>query len=293
MRLGAVNNAAFAGVHLACLGAFWTGVDAAAAGVCAALYLVRMFAITAGYHRYFSHRAFKTGRAFQFLLGLLGATSGQKGPLWWAAHHRNHHRYSDTKDDVHSPRHGGFWWSHAGWILSPHFAKTRLEAVPDLARFPELVWLDRWHFLAPVTLGLACAAHSPRMLVWGFFVSTTLLYHGTFTVNSLAHLFGSRRFATPDDSRNNPLVAALTLGEGWHNNHHQFPSVARQGLTAWELDPSHGVLKLLAAAGLVGELRAHPPLEEIHETQTADLRPRRFGRMLERRAPGGADAELA
>jgi len=209
LRRGHINNAAFFGVHLACLGAFWTGVSAPALAVCAALYVLRMFGITAGYHRYFSHRTYRMGRGMQFLMALLGASAGQKGPLWWAAHHRDHHRYSDTPRDIHSPLHGGALWSHAGWILSPHFAKTRLAAVPDLAAFPELVWLDRWHFLAPVGLGLACGAFGSQMLVWGFFVSTTLLYHGTFTVNSLAHLFGSQRFDTGDEG-----VVAADLGRG-------------------------------------------------------------------------------
>ncbi len=266
MRRGHLNNALFIGVHAACLGALWTGVDARALAVGAALYLVRMFAITAGYHRYFSHRTYATGRASQFLLALLGASAGQKGPLWWAAHHRNHHRWSDTERDVHSPRRGGFWWSHAGWILSPHFAKTRWEAVPDLAAFPELVWLERRHALAPLALGLSLyALGGARLLVWGFFMSTTALYHATFSVNSLAHLFGARRFDTGDDSRNNALVALLTLGEGWHNNHHRYPGSERQGLAWWELDLSHAGLRVLERLGLVWDLRTAPPLEEAHD----------------------------
>lgn len=271
LRRGHINNAAFFGVHLACLGAFWTGVSAPALAVCAALYFLRMFGITAGYHRYFSHRTYRMGRGMQFLMALLGASAGQKGPLWWAAHHRDHHRYSDTPRDIHSPLHGGALWSHAGWLLSPHFAKTRLEAVPDLAAFPELVWLDRWHFLAPVGLGLACGAFGSQTLVWGFFVSTTLLYHGTFTVNSLAHLFGSQRFDTGDASRNNAFVAALTLGEGWHNNHHRYPGVTKQGIAPYELDPAWWGLRALAAAGLVRDLKETP----YETTSRPDGRPAR------------------
>ena len=257
-RRGYINNAAFFGIHLGCLGALWTGVDGPSLAACAGLYLARMFGITAGYHRYFSHRSYSLGRVPRFLMALLGASAAQKGPLWWAAHHREHHRFSDTARDIHSPLHGGVWWSHAGWILSPHFAKTRVEAVRDLACFPELVWLDRWHWAAPVLLALACAALGSRMLVWGFFVSTTLLYHGTFTVNSLAHLFGARRFETGDDSRNNAVVALLTLGEGWHNNHHRFPGVTKQGIAPWELDPAWLGLRLMAALGLAHGLRETP-----------------------------------
>ena len=199
----------------------------------------------------------------------VAVVEGHRGdlPRRARAHHRDHHRYSDTPRDIHSPLHGGALWSHAGWILSPHFAKTRLEAVPDLAAFPELVWLDRRHWLAPVALGLLCGAFGAQILVWGFFVSTTLLYHGTFTVNSLAHLFGSQPFDTSDDSRNNALVAALTLGEGWHNNHHRYPGATKQGIAPHELDLAWWGLRVLSAAGLVWDLKETPYEETSRHTR--------------------------
>lgn len=223
------------------------------------LYYLRMFALTAGYHRYFSHRAYRTGRAFQFVLAFLGASAAQKGPLWWAAHHRDHHRYSDTPEDIHSPLERGFWWSHVGWILATRYDETKLERVKDLARFPELRWLDRWHGVAPAALvaALWLAGGVPAVL-WGFCVSTTLLWHGTFFINSLAHVFGRRRYETSDGSRNSFLLALATMGEGWHNNHHFYPGTANQGWFWWELDLSYLVLRGLGAVGVVRELRTPP-----------------------------------
>ena len=225
----------------------------------AASYAARMFGITAGFHRYFSHRSYRTGRGFQLFLAVLGTTSAQKGVLWWAAHHRHHHRTSDTADDIHSPIVRGFWWSHVGWILARRYDETRLERVKDLARFPELLWLDRNHLW--VVTGYAAAFYllgGMPALLWGFFVSTALLWHGTFLVNSLTHLFGRRRYPTTDHSRNSLLIALVTLGEGWHNNHHHYQSTANQGWFWWEIDVSFYVLKLLALLGLVSDLRLPP-----------------------------------
>ncbi len=229
------------------------------AALAAALYAVRMFGITAGYHRYFSHRAYRTSRAFQLVLAVLGASAAQKGPLWWAAHHRDHHRFSDGPDDVHSPLERGFWWSHAGWILSRRHDRTKLERVKDLARYPELRWLDRHPLAAPAGLAAALwlAGGAPAVL-WGFFVSTVFLWHGTFVINSLAHVFGRQRYATGDGSRNSLLLALVTLGEGWHNNHHFYPSTANQGFFWWEVDPSYYALRALAALGVVRDLRTPP-----------------------------------
>ncbi|HET8539252.1 MAG TPA: acyl-CoA desaturase [Anaeromyxobacter sp.] len=229
------------------------------AALAAALYAVRMFAITAGYHRYFSHRAYRTSRAFQLLLAVAGTTAVQKGPLWWAAHHRDHHRFSDLPEDVHSPLQRGFWWSHVGWILSERHDRTRLDRVRDLARYPELVWLDRWHLVPPLALAAALlAVAGVPALLWGFFVSTVALWHGTFAINSVAHVLGRRRYATPDGSRNGLALALLTFGEGWHNNHHFFPGSARQGFLWWEVDLSYYALRVLAAAGVVQDLRSPP-----------------------------------
>ncbi len=251
-----VKSLPFIGMHLACLAIFWTGAGVAAWVMCGLLYFVRMFGITAGYHRYFAHRAYKTSRPVQFLLALLGCSAMQKGPLWWAGHHRGHHRHSDTPDDLHSPRETTFWWSHVGWVLSEEHENTPLEDIQDWARYPELRWLDRNHWVPGLVLAVACflIAGWPG-LVCGFVLSTVLLYHGTFTINSLSHLIGSRRYETSDDSRNNFFLALLTLGEGWHNNHHHYQSSANQGFFWWEVDVSYYVIRLLALVGLVWDVR--------------------------------------
>lgn len=261
----------FVALHLACLSVLWVGVSGTAIVVCLLSYLLRMFAVTAFYHRYFSHRTFRASRPVQFIFALIGAAATQRGPLWWAAHHRHHHKHADTGDDPHAPRHG-FLWSHMGWFLSrKHFA-TRSEQVPDLMRYPELRWLDRFDLVVPVAyaaglfaLGVALERWAPglgtngwQLVVWGYFISTVALIHVTLTINSLAHLWGSRRYDTRDDSRNNALLALLTLGEGWHNNHHHFPGAARQGFYWWEIDISWYVLKMMSWCGLVHDLKPVP-----------------------------------
>lgn len=259
-------------LHLACFATLWVGWSPIAVATAVALYLVRMFAITGVYHRYFSHRTYRTSRWLQFVFAVLGASSAQRGPLWWAAHHRDHHKFSDTQPDPHSPVRHGFWRSHVGWFMTGRHFTTEYRRVQDLAKYPELVWLNRYDVVAPVTLAvllyfagrwLESAAPSlgvsgGQMLVWGFFVSTTALFHATASINSLAHLFGSRRYDTGDDSRNNFLLALLTLGEGWHNNHHKFMSCTRQGFYWWEIDLTYYVLKLLASTGLIWDLKAVP-----------------------------------
>jgi stearoyl-CoA desaturase (delta-9 desaturase) len=267
----------FLGMHLACLGVIWVGVSATALAVAAALYVLRMFAITAFYHRYFSHRAFKTSRPMQFLFALLGASAAQRGPLWWASQHRHHHLHADDEHDAHSPRHRGLLWAHVIWFLTRANFRTRKELVPDLMRYPELRFLDRFDALVPLLLagvlfglGELLATHAralgtdgPQLVVWGFAVSTVVLYHATFTINSLAHRFGTRRYATRDDSRNNVWLALLTLGEGWHNNHHHYPGSARQGFYWWEIDLTYYGLRVLAALGLVWQLKLVPaPIRE-------------------------------
>jgi stearoyl-CoA desaturase (Delta-9 desaturase) len=251
----------FFAVHLVALATpFVAPISWRWAALAAALYVARIFGITAGYHRYFSHRSFRTSRAFQLALAVLGATSTQKGPLWWAAHHRDHHRFSDGPGDIHSPLERGFWWSHVGWILSTRYDATRLERVKDFARFPELRWLDRWHVVPPIALVaiLFLAGGWPAML-WGYFVSTVFTWHGTFLINSLAHVLGRSRYDTGDASRNNLVLAILTLGEGWHNNHHFYPASARQGFFWWEIDLSWYALRALSAVGVVWDLRRPPP----------------------------------
>jgi len=259
-------------MHLACIAIVWVGVSTTAVIVAAALYVVRMFAVTAFYHRYFSHRAFKTSRVFQFLFAVLGASCVQRGPIWWAAHHRHHHAHSDQLHDVHSPRQRGFLWSHVGWFLSQRHFAPDLARVRDLLRYPELRLLDRFDVLVPVALAAALFVvgallhrfapqlhtSGSQLLVWGFFVSTVVCYHATYTINSLCHRFGRRRFATSDDSRNNLWLALLTFGEGWHNNHHHYPAAARQGFYWWEIDLTFYGLKLLQALGVVWDLKTVP-----------------------------------
>lgn len=260
-------------IHAACLLGFATGVGRHAIALCLGLFWLRLFGITAGYHRYFSHRAFKTSRPVQFALALLGCAATQKGPLWWASHHRRHHAYSDQPGDTHSPREG-FWWSHQGWIFESAAAKTELARVPELAAFPELVWLDRWHVVPPLALAAACyAIDGLPGLVVGYCLSTTLLWHATYTINSLAHRFGSQRYATGDDSRNNLWLALLTLGEGWHNNHHHFMASARQGFYWWEIDLSYYAIRALAAVGLVWDVREPP--RRVYEEDLVGIEDRR------------------
>ncbi|HUF75318.1 MAG TPA: acyl-CoA desaturase [Longimicrobiales bacterium] len=246
-------------VHLACLGAIWTGVTVQALIVAAALYGVRMFAVTGGYHRYFSHRSYKTSRLGQFVLAFLCQSSAQRGVVWWAAIHRHHHLHSDTEHDVHSPRHHGFFYSHVGWIFNPSSWKPDYGTVRDLTKYPEIVLLDRFTYTPAFLIALALWLWGGwGMLVVGFFWSTLALYHGTFFINSLAHVHGSQRYLTGDDSRNNFFLALITFGEGWHNNHHHYQSSARQGFRWWELDITYYILKMLSWTGLVWDLRAPP-----------------------------------
>jgi stearoyl-CoA desaturase (Delta-9 desaturase) len=262
-RFGWLVNLPFYLVHVAAVvGVAMVGWSWKGAALAIALYYVRMFGVTAGYHRYFSHRTYRTSRAFQFVLAVVAQSSVQKGVLWWAAHHRDHHKYSDTPKDPHSFRNYGFWYSHVGWILSRETEDTDYSKISDLARYPELRWLNTWHVVPGVALAVALYfIGGPAALVWGFFVSTSLLWHGTFTINSLSHMFGKRRYTTTDDSKNNPILAIVTMGEGWHNNHHYYPRSVRQGFFWWEIDMSYYVLKGLEAIGLVWDL--HVPSAKV------------------------------
>lgn len=254
----------FIAIHFALIAVFFVPVTWTALALCGGLYVLRMFAITAGFHRYFSHRAYKTSRWFQFVLAWLGCTCLQKGPLWWAANHRKHHKHSDQESDPHSPIRHGVFWSHIGWVLAQNREGTDLEAVKDLAKYPELRVLEKLHWLPGLCLAFMCyfiAGWSG--LVWGFFVSTVLVYHGSFLVNSVCHIFGSRRYNTTDASRNNAIVAILTLGEGWHNNHHHYQSSANQGFRWWEIDISYYALCVLRTMRLVWDLRK-PPANKLH-----------------------------
>ncbi|MFN4260101.1 MAG: acyl-CoA desaturase [Gemmataceae bacterium] len=259
-------------MHLLCLMVLWVGCSWTAAGIALTTLFVRVFGLTAFYHRYFSHRTFKTSRWFQFVGAILAATAAQRGPLWWAAHHRTHHRDSDSTRDPHSPIHRGFLWSHMAWFMTREHVGTNEQLIRDWAKYPELRFLNRHDFLAPLLfalsmfgLGTALAAWAPdlgtsgwQVLAWGFFVSTVVLYHLTFAVNSVAHQFGTRPFATRDQSRNNFLLALLTFGEGWHNNHHYYPRSTRQGFHWWQIDITYYLLVMLSWLGLVWDLKPVP-----------------------------------
>ncbi|KQT36879.1 acyl-CoA desaturase [Methylophilus sp. Leaf414] len=262
----------FIGMHLACFAVIFVGWSWFAVCFAAGLYCIRMFAITAFYHRYFSHKSFQTSRVCQGVFALIAGTAVQRGPLWWASHHRNHHMHSDQKEDAHSPVQHGLLWSHIGWFLSSENFATRSGRVKDLATFPELLFLDRFDVVVPIVFAVsiflfgswletaapALNTNGWQLFIWGFVISTVCLYHATFSVNSVAHLWGKRRYQTRDHSRNNLLIAILTFGEGWHNNHHYFPGSARQGFYWWEIDLTYYGLRVLAMLGIIWNLRLVP-----------------------------------
>jgi len=252
------RNLIYLGFHGSLLCLIWAGVSWEAVALCFGMYYVRMFGITAGYHRLFAHKSYKTSRVMQFLLALLGTTALQKGVLWWAAHHRNHHTLSDMEGDVHSPK-LGFWWSHMMWVADKSSDETHWKKVPDLAKYPELVALNALYL--PIFVGMCVAFFfllGFQAMVWGCFVSTILLWHGTFTINSLSHMFGKRVYATTDTSRNNFVLALLTMGEGWHNNHHFYQSSAHQGFRWWEIDMSYYILVVMEKLRLVWGVKRAP-----------------------------------
>ena len=265
-----IGSIPYIAIHAGCLAVFWVGISWVAVVCAVALYLARMFFITAFYHRYFSHRSFRTSRVFQFIGGAGGCAALQRGPIWWAAHHRHHHCTSDTEEDRHSPREQGFIYSHMGWFMTHENYAIDEKYVADWMKVPELKFLDHFYWLTGILLGAgllgagalleyAGFATTPgQLFVWGFFISTVAVYHGTYTINSLAHVFGKRRFKTTDDSRNNLLLALITLGEGWHNNHHHYSSSARQGFRWWEFDVTYYILKALSWLGIVWNLRPVP-----------------------------------
>ena len=278
-RLDYLAITQFVFLHAGCLLVLRTGISWVALITCLGFYCLRIFAISAGYHRYFAHRSYKTGRVFQFLLALFGCLSHQKGPLWWAAHHRYHHARADRDDDIHSPAQHGFWWAHCGWIFSMAYRRADERLVSTFTRFRELRLLDRFYGVPPLTaaaamffIGFALQrikpelhTSGPQLLAWGFFVSTVLVHHAIYSVNTIGHLFGSRRFESSDQSRNNVVVALLTFGDGWHNNHHFYPRSARHGFYWWEVDLTLYILKALSYLGIVWDLQT-PPQRIFAET---------------------------
>lgn len=264
-------------MHFACIGVFFTGFSWVALVAMLVTYFVRVFALTAGFHRYFSHRSFKTSRWFQFVLAWVGTSSAQLGPMWWAANHRHHHQHSDKEPDIHSPVTRSFFWSHIGWVMNKAHSETKFDRIKDLTKFPELHFVDRFHVLPVLSLMAllygtgallnhlypALGTSGMQLVMWGFFLSTMLVYHVTFCVNSVTHIIGSKRFETDDESRNNWWVALLTFGEGWHNNHHRWPLSARQGMYWWEIDLTYYLLRVLQFFGLVWDLKLYP--KKIYE----------------------------
>lgn len=273
-RFEIARSIPFIFLHLGCLAVIWVGWSPVAVGLAVLLYLIRMFAITAFYHRYFSHRTFRTSRVGQFVFAVLGNTAIQRGPLWWAAVHRHHHKHADEEEDIHSPGIKGFVWAHIGWMTSSRNFPTDYSLVRDLVKYPELHFLNRFDLIVPALYALAVfglgafleawfpalGTNGWQMLVWGFFISTVFLLHGTLFINSLAHTFGRRRFETTDDSRNSLFLALITLGEGWHNNHHRYMFSARQGFYWWEIDVTYYLLRFLSALGLVWNVRGVPKI---------------------------------
>lgn len=249
----------FWGIHLSCFIAFFIDFHWWYVGLAVGSYYLRMFFITGAYHRYFSHKTYETSRWFQFFLAFMAMTSSQKGVLWWASHHRHHHAHSDLEGDLHSPKYGGFWHSHAGWVLSPKYKQHNEALIRDFMKYPELVFLNKYWQIAPVTYALAITLiFGWPGLLWGFAIATTFLWHGTFTINSLSHTWGKRRYSTTDTSRNNFILSLVTLGEGWHNNHHRFQASARNGFFWYEIDITYYGLKILSWLGLIWKLRPVP-----------------------------------
>jgi len=272
-RIDWVRAIPYYGMHLACLTVFFVGWSWLAVGIAAFLYALRVFTLTGFYHRYFSHRTFKTWRLIQFIFAWIGCMSVQRGPLWWAAHHRHHHTHSDDPEDLHSPRQKGVFWAHMSWFLTPRAQHTNLRLIPDFAKYPELRFLDRFDLLPPILLavGLYCfgalielgmgpeaGVTGWQLVVWGFLISTIAVYHVTYLVNSATHLYGTRRYQTKDDSKNSLIIALLTFGEGWHNNHHYYPNSTRQGFFWWEIDLTYYTLCTMEMLGLVWDLKAVP-----------------------------------
>jgi stearoyl-CoA desaturase (delta-9 desaturase) len=259
-------------MHLCCAGVFFVKGGWPAWGIFAFMYILHVFALTAGFHRYFSHKSFKTSRTFQFILAVLGTTAAQRDPLWWASHHRAHHQTADTENDVHSPKHHGFWWAHMGWVMKRELMETDYSRVKDFAKYPELMWLNKHPYapafaLAVLLLGIGSLLNLLRpdwgvsgwqFVFYGFFLSTVAVYHVTFCINSVAHLYGRRPYDVEDDSRNNWLLGLLAMGEGWHNNHHRYSVCARQGFRWWEVDLSYMVLRFLQLLHIVWDIREPP-----------------------------------
>jgi stearoyl-CoA desaturase (delta-9 desaturase) len=245
------------------------------AALWAASHFLRAVGLTLAFHRYYAHRAFQMNRIARFVWTFIGIAAMQKGPLWWAGHHVNHHRFADRDGDPHSPMISGVYYAHIGWFLNDA-RHDRLEpsnpVVRDFSKVPEIAWLDRYFAVPPLMLAAAMyLAGGMPWLIWGFCLPTMTLAHATFAINTVNHMFGTRRFDTIDESRNNALTAFFAVGEGWHNNHHRYQRAARNGFYWWEFDPTWYVIRIMAAVGLAWDVHRVP--ERIYrEAQAAKAR---------------------
>jgi stearoyl-CoA desaturase (delta-9 desaturase) len=266
--------------HIGSLLVFTTGLSWGAIAWIVWLYLIRMLATTGIYHRLLTHKSYQTPPLFLWIGCIVGASAGQMGPSWWKAHHMNHHQHSDQALDTHSPytpSQGlkGFLWSQGGWLLSPNFFPDKLPNDVESDRVLRVI--DRLHFIPLVALGVVSYLMGGLEYLGAFCLSTTLLFHGVQTVNSLSHLFGEQPFVTTDYSRNNGLVAFLTLGEGWHNLHHAFQSSSRHGLSIRDgqiiylPDPTFSFIKLLEFLKLASKLRLPSEKELLARANNQNL----------------------
>lgn len=279
-------------LHLCCLAVFWVGWSFTAVFTAILLYLLRMFAITGFYHRYFSHKTFKTNRFWQFVFAVIGNAAVQRGPLWWASHHRIHHRYTEQSQDPHSPVQHGLVWSHVGWIFYSDNFKTDYKAIQDFAKYPELRWLNRYDNVVPICLllilfftGTLLENYYPKLhtngmqlVVWGF-ISTIALFHATFSINSISHVWGTQAFETGDQSRNNFLLALITLGEGWHNNHHFYPRSTSQGFRWWQIDITYYLLCFLEKVRIIYDVNRVPLELKTNRVVTRSLEGKRVSKL--------------
>ena len=267
---------------------FWT-VQASAASVFlvpfswslvllwAVSHFLRAIGLTLTFHRYLAHRAFQMNRGVRFVWAFIGTCAMQKGPIWWAGHHVNHHKFADREGDPHSPMVSGVYYAHIGWFLNDT-KHDQLEpnnpVLRDFSKYWELAMLERFHFVPPIMLAVAMyLIGGAPWLVWGFCLPTMTLAHATFAINTVNHMFGSRRFDTIDESRNNAVTAIFAAGEGWHNNHHRFQRAARNGFYWWEFDPTWYVIRAMAAVGLAWDLQQVP--ERIYEEARVTKQSRR------------------
>jgi stearoyl-CoA desaturase (delta-9 desaturase) len=254
--------AVFWSVQVSALLVFFVPFHPALVGLWATSHFVRAVGLTLLFHRYLAHRAFKLNRVARFVWAFIGTAAMQKGPLWWAGHHVNHHKFADRDGDPHSPMVSGFYYAHIGWFLND----TRHDRVEvtnpvmrDFSPVPELALLERCFWAPPAILAAVMyLLGGMPWFVWGFCLPTMTLAHSTFAINTVNHMFGSRRFETVDESRNNPVTAFFAVGEGWHNNHHRFQRAARNGFYWWEFDITWYTIKAMEAVGLAWDLQAVP-----------------------------------